>query len=114
MRIKNCDDIRGHIHTNIKSADFSFVLISQNYKESEICINEMGAVWAYDTNVRFYLLPGVTFKNIGWLCDVRQAEYINNAVALDVLHKELIEYYSLSDDTATWSRQRETFIKNIK
>lgn len=114
MGIKNGDDIRRHIHTNIKSADFSFVLISQNYKESEICINEMGAVWAYDTNVRFYLLPGVTFKNIGWLCDVRQAEYINNAVALDVLHKELIEYYSLSDDTATWSRQRETFIKNIK
>lgn len=49
----------------------------------------------------FYLLSGVSFKNIGWLCDVRQAESINYAVALDVLHKELIEYYSLSDDTAT-------------
>ena len=90
MGIKNGEDIRRHIHANI--------------------INEMGAIWAYDANVRFYLLPDVTFKNIGWLCDVQQAEFINNRVALDVLHKELLEYYSLQNDVATWSRQRETFI----
>ena len=110
MGIKNGEDIRRHIHANIKNADFSFLLISKSYKKSEICINEMGAIWAYDANVRFYLLPDVTFKNIGWLCDVQQAEFINNRVALDVLHKELLEYYSLQNDVATWSRQRETFI----
>lgn len=113
MGIKNGEDIRRHIYTNIKSTDFSFLLISQNYKESEICINEMGAVWAYDANVRLYLLPNITFKSIGWLCDVRQAEFINSAIALDILHKELIEYYSLQDDIATWSRQRETFINFV-
>ena len=69
-----------------------------------------GKILYYNKYIRFYLLPDVTFKNIGWLCDVRQAEFINNAVALDVLHKELIEYYSLQNDAATWSRQRETFI----
>ena len=110
MGIKNGEDIRRHIHANIKNADFSFLLISKSYKKSEICINEMGAIWAYDANVRFYLLPDVTFKNIGWFCDVQQAEFINNRVALDVLHKELLEYYSLQNDVATWSRQRETFI----
>ncbi len=113
MGIKNGEDIRRHIHTNIKNADFSFLLISKSYKKSEICINEMGAIWAYDANVRFYLLPDATFKNIGWLCDVQQAEFINNRVALDVLHKELLEYYSLQNDVATWSRQRETFINYI-
>ena len=110
MGIKNGEDIRRHIHANIKNADFSFLLISKSYKKSEICINEMGAIWAYDANVRFYLLPDVTFKNNGWLCDVQQAEFINNRVALDVLHKELLEYNSLQNDVATWSRQRETFI----
>jgi len=43
MGIKNGDDIRKHIHQNIKNADYSFLLISNNYKKSEICLNEMGA-----------------------------------------------------------------------
>ena len=41
---------------------------------------------------------------------VADFRFINNRVALDVLHKELLEYYSLQNDVATWSRQRETFI----
>ena len=58
MGIKNGEDIRKHIHNNIKNADYSFLLISNNYKNSEICLNEMGAVWAYDNNVNltYYLI----------------------------------------------------------
>ena len=68
MGIKNGDDIRKHIHQNIKNADYSFLLISNNYKKSEICLNEMGAVWAYGNNVKLYLLPNTNFDCIGWLC----------------------------------------------
>ena len=63
MAIKNGEDIRKHIHTNIQNVDFSILLISQHYKKSEICINEMGAVWAYNNNVRLYLLPDVDFPD---------------------------------------------------
>lgn len=45
MGVKNGEDIRKHIQTNIQNVDYSFLIISKKYKASEICINEMGAVW---------------------------------------------------------------------
>lgn len=110
LAIRNGEDIRAHIQENIRCADFSFLLISDNYKASEICLNEMGAVWAYDSNVRLYLLPDTNFNSIGWLCDTRKANKITNTVALDLLYKEMCEYYSLPDNFRNWSQQREIFI----
>ena len=78
IAIRNGEDIRAHIQGNIRCADFSFLLISDNYKSSEICLNEMGAVWAYDSNVRLYLLPDTNIDSIGWLCDSRKANKITN------------------------------------
>ena len=83
------------------------------YKKSEICLNEMGAVWAYNNNVRLYLLPNTNFEDIGWLCDTKQAEMLYNSITLDALKMELSEYYSLQDHGITWSRQRESFMKTF-
>lgn len=113
MNIKNGEDIREHIKDNILSADFSILLISENYKKSEICLNEMGAIWANDNNVRYYLLPNTTFNQIGWLCDTKQAEKINDHVALDKLYNELTNYYKLERRIEAWSRQRVTFVNGI-
>lgn len=113
MNIRNGEDIRKHIKDNILSADFSILLISGNYKKSEICLNEMGAIWANDNNVRFYLLPNTAFSQIGWLCDTKQAEQLTDHVALDKLYNELTNYYNIERRIETWSRQRVTFVKNI-
>ena len=109
--IKNGEDIRKHIQDNIRCADYSFLFISNNYKASEICLNEMGAVWAYNNKVRYYLLPDSNFDTIGWLCNPNQAEKLFDSISLDTLHTELIRFYSLEDKGTTWSRQRETFLK---
>lgn len=114
LAIKNGEDIRRHIQSNIQNADFSILLISDNYKKSEICLNEMGAVWAYNNNVRLYLLPNTRFEKIGWLCDTKQAEMLYNSITLDGLKMELSEHYSLKDQGTTWSRQRETFVKSFE
>lgn len=113
MDIKNGEDIRNHIKDNILSADFSFLLISDNYKNSEICLNEMGAVWTNDSNVRYYLLPNTGFDKIGWLCDTKKAEQLTSEIALDKLYKELSTFYGLDGEFNTWSTQRVTFIKNV-
>lgn len=110
MGIKNGQDIREHIKKNVQSADFSFLMISKNYKESEICLNEMGAVWATDSHVRYYILPDVDFKEIGWLCDAYKADKLADSVVLDSLEQELTEYYGLPNKGTTWSRQRQNFI----
>lgn len=53
-----------HNANKVQGADVSFLMISKNYKESEICLNEMGAVWATDNRVRHYLLPNVDLKKL--------------------------------------------------
>lgn len=114
MGIKNGQDIREHIKKNVQSADFSFLMISKNYKESEICLNEMGAVWATDSRVRYYILPDVDFKEIGWLCDAYKADKLADSVVLDSLEKELTGYYGLPNKGTTWSRQRQDFIDYLR
>jgi len=110
MGIKNGEDIRNHIKHNVQSADFSFLMISKNYKESEICLNEMGAVWAADNRVRYYLLPDVDFNEIGWLCDANKADKLGNPIVLDALEEELTSFYELPHKGIIWSRQRQNFI----
>ncbi|MBO4427590.1 MAG: toll/interleukin-1 receptor domain-containing protein [Bacteroidales bacterium] len=113
MGIRNGEDIRKHIRGNIQSADFSFLMISKNYKESGICMNEMGAVWATDNLVRYYLLPDADFKEIGWLCDTKKADRIESPVALDALEEELTDFYELPRKGASWSRQRQEFVEYL-
>ena len=110
MTMRNGEDIRKHIQDNIRSAEYSFLLISDNYKASEICVNEMGAVWAYDANVKIFLLPNADFSSIGWLCDTRKADKLTDSVALDRLYNEMIEYCSLPGNFLHWSGQREMFL----
>ncbi len=114
MTMRNGEDIRMHIQENIRSAEYSFLLISDNYKSSEVCINEMGAVWAYDANVRLYLLPNTNFDKIGWLYDTRKAEKLTDSIALDSLYKEMIEHFSLHDNFIHWSQQREMFLRRVE
>lgn len=114
MGIKNGENIRHHIRENIQSADFSFLMISKNYKDSEICMNEMGAVWASNNRVRYYILPKVDFKEIGWLCDAYKADKLCDPVVLDAMAKELKDFYELPDKGTIWSRQRQSFIDFLR
>jgi len=110
MGIKNGEDIRNHIWNNVQSADFSFLMISKHYKDSEICLNEMGAVWATDNRVRYYLLPDVDFNEIGWLCDTKKADKLANPIVLDSLEEELVDFYGLPRPGSKWSRHRQDFV----
>ena len=42
------EDFRNEIVKNMKGCDFILCMISENYKRSEVCTNEMGAAWAMD------------------------------------------------------------------
>lgn len=114
MAIHNGEDIRQHIRTNIKVAEYAIILFSQYYKKSEICMNEMGAVWANEANVRYYVLPNFNFSKIGWLTSTMQAESIISRTALDALHKDIIESLGLPDKGLGWSRNRDKFVTTIE
>ena len=113
IRIKNGEDIRQHIQNNVNFSDFAILLISQNYKQSAICLNEMGAVWAIDKKVRTYVLPGLQESEVGWLIDVKTAEKINDLTALAALYDDLVNFYKFTSNTQLWTAQAEKFLATI-
>ena len=65
--VKPGDKINQYIKDHIAAAEVVLFMISDNYKESEVCLNEMGATWALDKNFISVLLPYAGFDKLGWL-----------------------------------------------
>jgi len=112
--IQNGAKMRDWIHQQIKDCRLSFLMISPNYKDSEICLNEMGAIWALEKDVRIFLLPGVDYNTFGWLEEIRQAGKIVDESALDLLRDDLTELYERTNSTADWGRHRREFLDYCK
>lgn len=114
MKITNGEDIRKHIQENVNYADFSILLVSKNYKGSEICLNEMGAVWAIDKRVKAYVFPDLQEESVGWLINTNAAEKLNDPTALASLYAELQQFYSLPLSIPGWTAQAKAFCDNFK
>lgn len=59
------DNFIAEIKNALKPAEISFLMISENYKCSEICLNEMGASWLADCHVIPILIEPVSFQSVG-------------------------------------------------
>ncbi len=85
-------------------------MISENYKKSEICLNEMGAAWATDRTVIPLVFPNLSFDSIGWLYNVRKGLLLNDPDALDSIFDDITEKYSYKPRINTWNRNKNEFI----
>ena len=112
-KIKNGDELRAHIQSNVNFADFAILLISPNYKQSAVCLNEMGAVWAINKQVKTYVLPGLQEAEVGWLIDTKAAEKLNDLTALAALYDDLVKFYKFTNNTQLWTAQAEKFLAAI-
>lgn len=104
------NSIPQYIKDNIKSSDFVFFIISENYRRSEVCLNEMGAAWILDKNVKPLLLSDVSFTSVGWLYQVSLCAKISDAERLDELRDEFIESYEDIPKTSVWNRNKNEFL----
>lgn len=106
-------NIPQYIKENIADSDFVFFMISDNYRKSEVCLNEMGAAWALDKNVKPILLYDVPFHSVGWLYGMNLCAKIDDADRLDELRDEFLDKYGSRPKTAVWNRQKTEFIIKI-
>ena len=62
--IRTGDDFREKIIENMRDCDFIFLFISENYNQSDVCKNEMGAAWALENKriLPFTLIPQHYYK----------------------------------------------------
>lgn len=71
------DDISRYIKDNIADATVVLLMISSAYKQSEVCLNEMGAAWALNKSFISVLLPETGYDKLGWLTNLQKAVKIN-------------------------------------
>lgn len=106
-------NIPQYIKDNIANSDFVFFMISDNYRKSEVCLNEMGAAWALDKNVKPILLYDVPFNSIGWLYGMNLCAKIDDSGRLDELRDDLADICHTCTKTAVWNKNKAEFLSKI-
>lgn len=112
--IRTGEDFRGVIVESMKACDYVICLISDNYKQSEVCQNEMGAAWTLeDKRVLPFKFPNVKFSEIGFLNVVKQAADITDSSKLDELYVELCERYDIQQDFIHFNKRKADFMEVV-
>lgn len=99
------------IKDNLHTSSLVLFMISDNYKASEVCLNEMGAAWAMEKKTISVVLPSCGFDKLGWLTSLDKALKIDNGEALDKLYSMLTRTEA---DIVEWNRQKESFLTFCK
>lgn len=98
------------IQNNIACADIVLLMISNNYKKSEVCLNEMGAAWALNKSIIQILLPNTSIERLGWLCSLEKALKIDETESMDSLCEVITERLDISVKPSVWNRNKLSFI----
>ena len=117
MKIKSGDDWRNSIKRNILSAKINFLLITPNYKESEVCMNEMGAAWMTDSIVLPLIVDPINIKTVGVIQEPNQIEKLQEEKSLDrikdIVQEELqIPNSQIKSDR--WTSKKKEFLVRVK
>lgn len=104
------ESIPQFIQNNIACASIVLLMISDNYKDSEVCLNEMGAAWALNKHIIQILLPNTSFSKLGWLESLNKAIRIDCDESMDSLCEVLSDKLDFGVKLSVWSRNKATFI----
>jgi hypothetical protein len=86
---KSGEDFKLWIKNEIETSDIILLLISINYKNSEACLNEMGASWVLNKKVIPILLPSFDYSSVGFLHNSNQLLKIDKREDLYKLYEDL-------------------------
>ncbi len=113
--IKSGQDFRKAIQKKMQNAKVVIQIITENYRQSEVCLNEMGAAWVLSTNVIPFILPPINFQNVGFIHSATQLLKLNNEKDLYKFyddHKEL-KTTNVNFNVSNYHRQITEFLEII-
>lgn len=88
-------DIPQYIKRTISGARVVLIMVSQGYKKSEVCLNEMGAAWALEKNIISVLLPDANFDQLGWVINLKKAVRLDKKKSLLSLTNQIAKLISV-------------------
>ena len=109
------NDIPLYIKEKIASSTVVISAVSKSYKESEVCMNEVGAAWALNKEPLQIVLPDADFDDLGWLLETRKAAQMIDKSSLSsfvsaLCHKLLVKEPSLQ----TWTDYSSKFYEALE
>lgn len=110
------ESIVKYINENIKCAKVVLIMISPNYKKSEVCLNEMGAAWALQKKCISVVLPGSDFAELGWISSLEKAVTMSEKDKLVSLCKVIANRVGidLNERIVPLTSEIDEFIKKLK
>lgn len=111
--IRTGDDFREEIVKNMRECDYVLLFISENYNQSDVCKNEMGAAWALGKRVLPFVLPGISFSQMGFLNVVKQGALVTDKSKLDEFYNEVCSFYEIKQDWINFNKSKDSFIDFI-
>ena len=110
---KNLDTIKGKFKSHFNTL---FLLwYSDNYFESQACLNEAGAIWATEKQYQEILTPNFDNDKIGGMMDKQPVWfYANDKFRLNTFKTQIEEKFCLSSISQNaWELARDEFIERI-
>ncbi|WP_319479093.1 toll/interleukin-1 receptor domain-containing protein [uncultured Draconibacterium sp.] len=89
-KIESGADWRDSINESLLSAKINFLIITPNYKESEVCMNEMGAAWVTSATVLPLIVDPINYKTVGIIQEPKQIEKLLDEKSLDRI-KDIVQ-----------------------
>jgi hypothetical protein len=111
LGIKTGQDFRRNIKEHLLNANIVLLFLSENYKNSDICLNEMGASWAYEKTVFPLIIPPMDFKGVGALMEVNECVKLDSEDRLLKVCDELNEKFQLNNEFTKMASAVKNFIK---
>lgn len=104
------DKINEYIRDNIYDAKIVLLMISDNYKQSEVCLNEMGAAFALNKTIIPVLMPEIGFDQLGWLLTFNKAIRINASDSLDAFYDKVCLELNRTKNATEWNLYKTKFL----
>jgi hypothetical protein len=116
-KIQSGTDWRDSIKQNLLSAKLNFLIITPNYKESEVCLNEMGAAWVTSAIVLPLIVDPINYKTVGIIQEPNQIEKLLDEKSLDKIKdiiQEELKIHSSSIKSDRWTVKKKEFLSIVK
>ncbi|MBP2831799.1 TIR domain-containing protein [Aquimarina sp. U1-2] len=116
-KIKSGTDWRNSILDALQSAKINFLIITPNYKESEVCMNEMGAGWVTSAEVIPLIVEPINYKTVGVIQEPVQIEKLLDENSLDRVRDILQEKLSIPASeikSDRWTAKKKEFVLKTK
>lgn len=113
--IKSGEDFKRRIESELRTAKAVIQIITENYKTSEACLNEMGAAWILEAPVIPFILDPISHNTFGFIHNTTQLLKLDSKSSLkQFVSENKGVLFSLEYNDTKLDRKIDEFLEILK